>query len=197
MTVGESSLSGSDGKNQSGKEKAMPSQPSPHKWTRTDILLYVFSMIPFVLLFLGATILLSAYSVVFSLLYIGLYLLTNVFQAGCCVGCPYRGRYCPAFCGVYLGNILSTILYADRTYNEKFFMRNATAGETSLFLFLAFPLYWLWMAGWYWVPIYLLLFLLHVVLFAPTQCDKCGYKEICPGGKAWRSCKKKLLKEVR
>ena len=22
--------------------------------------------------------------------------LTNIFQAGCCIGCPYRGKYCPA-----------------------------------------------------------------------------------------------------
>jgi len=37
------------------------------------------------------------------------------------VGCPYRGRYCPALCGVYLGNLLSGMLYPNRQFDDQLF----------------------------------------------------------------------------
>jgi hypothetical protein len=149
-------------------------------------------MIPFPALFFGAAYVLSVYSPLLALLYFGIYLLTNVFQAGCCVGCPYRGGYCPAFCDVYPGNLFSAVFYKNRKYDEKFFQRNAAAGETGVLIPLLFPLYWLFQTAWYFAAGYLLLFALHVILFAPTQCDKCGYQTVCPGGKTWMSCRKVL-----
>jgi hypothetical protein len=162
---------------------------SPYAWTRKDKGAYASSMVPFLLSFAGAVYVLATRSMYLSLLYVGIFILTNVFQAGCCIGCPYRGKYCPAFSGVYLGNLLSALFYANRPYDEKFFTRNAAAGETSLLIFLLFPLYWFFQAAWYYAPAYLILFTLHVILFAPTQCEKCGYNTVCPGGKAWRSCR--------
>jgi hypothetical protein len=170
----------------------LSSNPSAYCWTKKDKGMYALSMIPFLAAFAGAGYVLAASSVYLFLAYAGIYVLTNVFQAGCCVGCPYRGKYCPAFSGVYLGNLLSTAFYADRAYEEKFFTRNAGAGEISLLAFLLFPLYWLFQAAWYLSPAYLLLFVLHGILFAPTQCEKCGYNAVCPGGKAWRSCRAML-----
>jgi hypothetical protein len=103
---------------------------------------------------------------------------------------PVPGKILPGLQrGVYLGNLLSALFYANRPYDEKFFTRNAAAGETSLLIFLLFPLYWFFQAAWYYAPAYLILFTLHVILFAPTQCEKCGYNTVCPGGKAWRSCR--------
>jgi hypothetical protein len=162
---------------------------TPYQWTRKDKFLYGFAMVPFLALFLGTIYILSTYSLFLPLAFLGFYLLTNVFQAGCCVGCPYRGKYCPAFCGVYLGNLLSARFYKNRSHEEKFFHRNAAAGETMLFLFLVFPLYWLYLTAWYFVPVYILLFAAHVLLFLPSQCAKCSYNSICPGGQAWQSCR--------
>jgi hypothetical protein len=108
------------------------------------------------------------------------------------VGCPYRGKYCPALYGVYLGNILSGILYRDRQFETKFFQRNATAGEIMVLVLVLFPLYWVFRTGWYLVPIYLLLVAAHLALFMPTQCEKCSYNTTCPGGQAWQSLCKRM-----
>jgi hypothetical protein len=166
----------------------------PYTWTGKDKGLYLISLIPFLALMIGAIYVLATYSIYVSLVYVGIYFLTNIFQAGCCVGCPYRGRYCPAFCGVYLGNWVSSVFYKDRPYDEKFFKRNATAGEIMLVIFLLFPLYGLYQTAWYYAPVYILLLGMHVILFGPTQCAKCSYNTICPGGHAWLSCKKMLTR---
>lgn len=164
----------------------------PYKWKRKDKILYAMSMVPFVIVFFGTIYLLSTYSIYLAIIMIGLYLLTNIFQAGCCVGCPYRGSYCPALCGVYLGNFLSGILYRDRKFDEQFFKRNAAAGETMVLVLVLFPLYWVYLTGWYLVPVYLLLIALHFALFMPTQCEKCSYNTTCPGGQAWLNCRKQF-----
>ncbi len=51
-----------------------------------------------------------------------------------------------------------------------------------------FPVYWVVKTSWWLLPVYTLLIAAHLVLFMPTQCEKCSYKETCPGGIAWRSC---------
>ena len=55
-------------------------------------------------------------------------------------------------------------------------------------VFALFPIYWVVKTSWWLLPIYLLLIAAHLVLFMPTQCEKCSYNETCPGGIAWRTC---------
>ena len=167
-------------------------EPLNYEWNARDKWLYGLSMVPFAAVFFGTAFLLSTYSIFLTLILFALYLITNFFQAGCCIGCPYRGKYCPALCGVYLGNLLSVILYKNRQFDEKFFRRNAAAAEMMVLITAIFPLYWIWQWGWYLVLVYLLLLAAHVILFMPTQCEKCGYRNICPGGQAWQSCRKYL-----
>jgi hypothetical protein len=163
-------------------------EPRDYQWTRRDKWLYALSLVPFVVVFAGAILLLGSYSVWLSVILIFFYLLTNIFQAGCCVGCPYRGKYCPALFGVYLGNLLSGILYPEREFDQEFFDRNAAAGEIMVLVTALFPIYWVVKTSWWLLPIYLLLLMAHLVLFMPTQCEKCSYNETCPGGLAWRAC---------
>jgi len=65
---------------------------NPYHWTAKDKFLYVLSMIPFIALFIGTLYILSGYPVFIAAGWIILYLIVNVFQAGCCVGCHYRGK---------------------------------------------------------------------------------------------------------
>ena len=160
-----------------------------YQWTATDKGLYALSMFPFAVLILGAAYLLFKASILLAAGLATLYVLVNVFQAGCCVGCPYRGRYCPALGGVYLGNFLSGVLYKNREFDQAFFNRNAKRAEILVLVLIFFPLYWVYAAGWYLVPVYFALLALHVFLFMPTQCEKCGYNTTCPGGRAWRRCR--------
>jgi hypothetical protein len=161
-----------------------------YKWTIKDKCLYTISLIPFVLMVISTLYVLHPFSVYISLVWILLFFIINLFQAGCCIGCPYRGKYCPAFCGVYLGNILSSIIYKNRKFEVNFFKSNAKAGETTLILFILFPMYWIILVNWYYVIIYIGLIVTHVLLFMPSQCSKCDYSTICPGGKAYQGyCK--------
>lgn len=166
-----------------------------YEWTTRDKWLYAIAMVPFVVVFFGTAYLLSMYSSYLTITLIVLYLITNIFQAGCCVGCPYRGKYCPALCGVYFGNILSGILYKNRVFNVNFFKRNAMAGETMVFIIVVFPIYWIWKTNWMLIPIYLMLIGVHFLIFMSTQCEKCSYNDTCPGGQAWLNCRKHLQKE--
>jgi len=160
-----------------------------YQWTTRDKWLYTLSLIPFVVVFIGTGTLLATYSIWLTVALVVFYLITNLFQAACCIGCPYRGKYCPALFGVYLGNLLSGLLYPKRTFDQKFFDRNAAAGEIMVLIIALFPIYWVVKTSWYLLPIYLLLIATHLVTFMPTQCEKCSYNETCPGGISWRACK--------
>lgn len=166
-----------------------------HDWTSRNRWMYFISMIPFVAVFPGTAWLLAQYSITVMLIFIGLYLLANIFQAGACVGCPYRGRYCPAIFGVYLGNILSATMYRKREFEPKFFRVNANAAEIMVFVVMGFPVYWLYLAGWPWLGLYVALLVLHVVIFMPSQCSYCSYNETCPGGLTWLACRRWLARE--
>ena len=166
-----------------------------YQWTKKDKWLYALSMLPFIIVFLGTLYLLSTFSIILAIILVSLFLLTNLFQAGCCVGCPYQGEYCPALCGVYLGNVLSGILYKNRKFDQDFFNRNAQVGELLLVLTILFPVYWIIRTNWLLVPVYFLLLIAHFLLFMPTQCENCSYNKTCPGGKAWLVCRR-WLKEI-
>ena len=168
-------------------------EPCVYKWTKKDKWLYVLSMIPFAFVFVGTAYLLATHSIYLLIIFITLYIITNIFQAGCCVGCPYQGKYCPALCGVYLGNLLSSILYRNRHFDPEFFKMNATAGESMVVIMAIYPLYWVSISGWYLVPIYLMLIAAHFLLLMATQCGKCSYRTTCPGGLAWQKCRKQLI----
>ncbi|MBN1963953.1 MAG: hypothetical protein JW910_04870 [Anaerolineae bacterium] len=153
-----------------------------YEWSTRDKVIYLLALLPFLVAFGGSVLLLGTISVVLSLVLIGLYLLGNVFQAACCVGCPYRGRYCPAFFGVYLANVLSTRFYAGRQFDLQVFKRYATFGElTVLSIFVVAGVGLATLNGWY-VAALVGLIALHVALFLTVICPKCGYCETCPAG---------------
>ena len=161
-------------------------EKSCYEWTTKDKVLYAISMIPFVAVFSMTAAILYTFSVWLMVVFLALYVTVNFFQAGCCIGCPYRGRYCPALCGVYLGNFLSTILYKNRTeHDPKFFKLNAGFGQSILYIAILFPVYWIYTFSWVYLIVYFVLLLAHFLIFMSSQCGKCSYNNTCPGGKMW------------
>ncbi len=136
-------------------------ESSNYQWTTRDKWLYWLSMIPFLVVFVGAILLLFTYSPWLAVLEVAFYLITCVFQAGCCIGCPYRGKYRPALFGIYFGNLLSGILYPKREFDQKYFNKNAAAGEIMVLVIAIFPIYWIVKTSWWLLPIYLLLIAAH------------------------------------
>jgi hypothetical protein len=161
----------------------MGCQRAVYTWTGRDKLIYAITLLPFFVAFFGALYLLGTISIWLSVVLVGLYLLANFFQAACCVGCPYRGQYCPALYGVYLGNWLSVRLYAGREFDQKFFERNALGGELSVIGILVFAGIGLATLNlWYTVALVALAGL-HMVLYITLICPKCSYNDTCPLGK--------------
>ena len=163
-----------------------------YQWTGRDKLIYALALIPFLFGFVGSAYLISTISLYLAITVLVLYLLTNIVQAGACSGCPYRGKYCPPVFGVYLGNILSTVLYKNKEIDMKFIARQAKIAEVTAYITLLFPLYWLFTLGWYLPLIYAALIGIHLVIFLPTQREKCSYNDVCPGGVGWKKCKVSL-----
>jgi hypothetical protein len=161
----------------------MAQHETPYRWTGRDKLVYAIALVSFLVAFIGTIYLLGTISAVLSVILLGMYLMANVFQAGCCVGCPYRGKYCPALFGVYLGNWLSSRIYVGRQFNPRFFKTNATLGEISVIGILVFSGFWLASLNAWYVVILLLLVAAHLALFLALLCPKCGYCETCPAGK--------------
>jgi len=154
----------------------------PYHWSSRDKWLYAISLIPFSILFFGVIYLLAGICIYMSVLWLLIYLVLNIVQGYCCIACPYKGKYCPAIFGVYLGNIISGFLYSEYEFDQKLFKLNARWAEFVLAIFILYPLYWLYTIDWYYVLIYIGLMVLHIVLFIPTQCSKCSFNDLCPGG---------------
>jgi hypothetical protein len=153
-----------------------------YQWSKRDKFLYSAILIPFLVAFIGAAYLLATVSIYLTVIFLLLYVIANFFQAGCCIGCPYRGKFCPAVFGMYLANFLSATIYRKREFEPRFFKVNATLTEISVIIALLFPVYWLLSLNWYYLVVFLSLIVVHIVLFYPIICPKCSYNDTCPGG---------------
>lgn len=161
----------------------MTQDKSIYQWSKQDKFLYFITLIPFLIAFIGAAYLLATVSIYLTVTFLLLYLGINFFQAGCCIGCPYRGRYCPPIFGIYLANLLSTTIYKKRNFEPRFFRINATVAGFFVTITFLFPVYWLLLLNWYYLAIFLVLIMGHIVLFYPFICPKCSYNDTCPGGR--------------
>lgn len=153
-----------------------------YQWSKRDKFLYFQILIPFLVAFIGAAYLLATLSIYLTITFLSLYIIANFFQASCCIGCPYRGKYCPAAFGIYLANFLSATIYKNRNFEPRFFKINATLAVISIIIVLLFPIYWLLSLDWLYFAIFLILITAHIVLFYPIICPKCSYNDTCPGG---------------
>ena len=165
----------------------MKINPAPYEWTARDKLLYFVILLPFLIGFFGSLYLIGTISIIWSVILVLLYIAVAVLQAACCIGCPYRGRYCPALFGIFLGNYLSTKLYAGRVHDPKFFEINASIAEVLVIVMALYAGYWLWTLQWWYALVLLLLLAVHMVGFLTLICPKCSYNQTCPAGKI--SCK--------
>ena len=153
-----------------------------HQWTSRDKFLYFLAMIPFGIAFIGSIVLTATISIFFPIILIILFLVANFFQAGACVSCPYQGKFCPAILGVYLWNFLSTRIYKNRLFNQKFNKINASLAELCFLVILVLICISLFTLNILYPIIAIGLIILHFALFFAFICPKCGYNGTCPGG---------------
>ena len=161
-------------------------------WTGRDKLVYALLMVPFLVLFIGAAYLIAQISIYLTLGLLGGYVVIAFIQSVCCVGCPYRGKFCPAIFGIYPGNVLSCVLYPNREHDPQVYDRYATIGQIAVVALFVYAGYWLSTLSWWYVLAEIVLGTVHVAGFYVWLCHKCGYKQTCPAGKsACKLCKSK------
>jgi hypothetical protein len=162
----------------------MPHPCHSYAWTLRDKLTYAFALTPFLIAFIGALVLIATISPYWTILLLALYLLGCFFQAGCCIGCPYRGRYCPALFGIFPANLISSRIYPDREHDQRFFDRSAALAEAVVAIIAVLCCVLLFTIHWALSLLFLALGAVHLLSFFRWICPKCGYNETCPGGRA-------------
>jgi len=153
-----------------------------YNWTAKDRYVYFLVLLPFLVGFLGSVVLIWGIHPLLAVVLLVLYVMGNVFQAQCCIGCPYRGKFCPPIFGVYLANLFSSWWYAGQVFDKEKFERSANIAMSFLAAALLFAFYWLYTIGWLYVVAVFLLMVLHTVLMLWLICPKCGYNDTCPAG---------------
>jgi hypothetical protein len=164
-----------------------------YKWSRQDRVLHLLPAIPLAMWFFGTIYLLAVKSIYLVGGFLLLWVATNFAIAGICVGCPYRGGYCPGVSQLYFAPFLSAMIYRRSTKSPD--TRSFKGNLTLLSIFgigsYLFAFYWLFVLYWSERAIVVLallgLLLLHMPLSFFILCPRCGYNDTCPMAKVHKA----------
>jgi hypothetical protein len=166
-----------------------------YQWSRNDRMLHLLPAIPLIVFYIGTIYLLALRSIYLVAVFLLLWTATNFSTTRICAGCPYRGRYCPGICQLFIAPFLSLIIFKDKrrkSDSRSFKVDLALLGIFGVGSYL-FAFYWLFVLYWseYTVVILVLLglLLLHMPLSFFLLCPKCGYNDTCPMAKVHKTFK--------
>jgi hypothetical protein len=168
-----------------------------YKWKRIDKIIHLLPALPLIMFYAGTIYLLSIKSIVLVVILIILWIATNLSITRICAGCPYRGKYCPGLCQLFIAPYLSLIIFKKGIKREK--INSFTADLLLLGLFgigsYIFAFYYLFIL--YWTNYYLVIIILLVLLLLNMGlsffllCPKCSYNTICPIARVYKTVNKK------
>jgi hypothetical protein len=163
----------------------VPGEETP-QWSRRERALHLLPAIPLTAFYIGAITLLAMHSLSLVLGFLALWFITNLFIAGVCAGCPYRGRYCPGLAQLYVAPVLSLLIYRGTRQTVKRRTLLLNLGMVGIFGIGSYIFAFAWLFSLYW-PKYaalilslLALLLLHMPLSFFLLCPNCSYNEVCP-----------------
>lgn len=120
------------------------------------------------------------------MVYLGLYLGMCYFQAYCCAcqECPYIGEFCPAIAGIYPGNMLAKIKYANDgiVKSERALRTNATLASACWVGIMVLPIRRLAKRSTVLAVGYALVHAAYYLFHGLTVCPVCAVRDTCPGG---------------
>jgi len=160
--------------------------------------LYIIITVPLLALMGFATYVLWLNKFWLGIIYIGFYVLTNIFQSYYCINidCPYIGGFCPAVAGIMPAAWIARILQKlGLKTNKKIAEVAATLGATMLLGLIVFPLYWLFQYNLIAFFGFLIGILIYGFTFLLQICPVCASKESCPGGITSTKLRQKLSKQ--
>lgn len=166
-----------------------------YQWSKHDKVIHLLPAIPLVVYYVGTVYLLVVKSIYLMGAFLLLWVATNIAIAGICVGCPYRGGYCPGVSQLYIAPFLSTIMCKgtkrssrDRSFKVSLALLSVFGIGSYIFAF-----YWLYVLYWteYALVVLVLLGLLvvHIPLSFLILCPKCGHNDTCPMAKVQKTFK--------
>jgi hypothetical protein len=164
-----------------------------HQWTKKDRVRHSIPATPLILFYIGSIYLLAKESIELVALFLLLWVGVNLAVAGICVGCPYRGGYCPGLSQLYFAPLLSKILYPNRDQ-----IRGLRSFKSELTLLgvlglghYVFTFYWLFRLYLQPSPLAVLLLLALLIVHMPLSffiiCPKGGYNDTCPMSRVSRT----------
>jgi hypothetical protein len=167
-----------------------------YRWTKQDMAHHLLPAVPLLVFYAGTIYLLAASSLRLAVIFLLLWIATNVAVAGICSGCPYRGGYCPGVSQLYFAPFLSAMVY--KTAKKPAGIRSSRANLVLLGVFgigsYLFAFYWLFTLYWPGRVVLVLallgLLILHIPLSFFILCPKCSYNDTCPMAKVHKTVKK-------
>jgi hypothetical protein len=153
--------------------------PYPRKRT------YLILTVPFLALLVAVAVYLWTVSFVLALVFILLFVATNLFQSYCCAyqDCPYAGGFCPAVAGIMPSGLLAKVIAKRIRKSRRLFSISAAIAFVALLGLLVFPLYWIAQIGIAMVIGYFVLNIIYYVTFLLSICPVCAIRDTCPGGR--------------
>jgi hypothetical protein len=160
-----------------------------YQWSKQDRVMHLIPALPLVLFYVGTIYLLGIHSIILVGIFFLLWVATNFAIAGICIGCPYRGGYCPGVSQLYFAPFLSRILFSriNGTPGDQSFKASLVLLSVSGIGSYFFAFYWLFVLYWaenaFLVLLLLGMLIVHVPLSFTILCPKCGYNDTCPMAK--------------
>jgi len=151
------------------------------EWSSKDKVLYFSTaLLAWILLTIIAVVYSLKYSVFALIGYLVIYILLVYLQAkDWCIGCPYRGKFCPGILCMGLANIVST-LFKNRKF--EYSKKKEHLVSVLTMIYFAYPILFFYNKIWILVA-YLTLLIIHLLLVWKLFCPKCKFNKVCPGGK--------------
>ena len=152
-------------------------------WSRNDKIKYILVLSTWLLAVGIGIYFIALFEPWLLSVYVGGYLLLVYFQARFyCIGCPYRGRFCPGILNLRVANLLAATLLKKKIFSEKRCLQIELLALVLTVLHIGLPLIFIW-GNWLFTALYLCLFIDHFMLEFRLYCIKCSFRHICPGGK--------------
>jgi len=152
------------------------------EWSNSDKILYFStSLLTWIILTAIVVVYTLKYSVFALLAHLFIYVLLVYFQArDWCIGCPYRGKFCPGILCMGLANIISNKFFKQ---NEFKFSKNKEIIVSILTgIYFVFPILFIFSKTMILVA-YIVLLIIHLLSVWKFFCPKCKFNDVCPGGK--------------
>jgi hypothetical protein len=146
--------------------------------------LYLALTLPMIALYVAIAIYLWTVGIVFSVLYIALFVLVATAQAYVCVywQCPYVGKFAPCVGGFCLPSSQIARLYRNVKRSEGTYNFALTLAFVSFVAIILFPVYFLYQLGLLYLLAYLGVVVVYGLCFLLFICPVCGTRHVCPGG---------------